>query len=149
MDKPLVRWWVVFSIVMVSVTSALTAGLASFITSNDKTHLSWLIVAIFIGASIHLGYIVFHKGVEGKFGATVYLAEVCTSLGLLGTIIGLILMISNAFMGLDVSDQASLSGALMAMSSGLGVALTTTLTGLSCSLLLSVQLAVVRERWRA
>jgi len=147
--NPFIRWWVVFSIMAIAILTALFAGFGSFILHGDRTYLSWLILTIFFGASLHLGYKAYVRGTEADFNVTTYFIETCTSLGLLGTIIGLIMMIVGAFHSLDISNQASIKTALVAMSSGIGTALITTLVGLISALFLRFQLTVVREKWRA
>jgi len=147
MSSPLVRWWVAFSVMMVALASALIAGLGKFIAASDQTHLSWVILGIFVATSIHLNYKVFKRGRDADFGVTDKATELCTTLGLLGTIIGLIMAITGAFTEVDVSNHESLKEALVSISSGVGTALVTTLVGLVCAIMLIVQLAVVREKW--
>lgn len=146
MSNPFVRWWVTFSVIFVALSTALLGGVGSFIVESDQTWISWGILTIFLGASVHLGYLV--NGRSEDFSVTEYFIETCTSLGLLGTIIGLILMIVGAFTDLDITDQESIKTALVSMSSGIGTALVTTLVGLVCSLLLRFQLVVTKEKWR-
>lgn len=149
LENPFVRWWVTFSIMAVAVTTTLAAGLGSFIAASDRTCLSWLILAIFFSASALLGRKVQKRGEEADVGVINYCIRTCTALGFLGTIIGLIIMIVGAFANLDVANHESLRVALVAMASGIGTALVTTLVGLVCALLLEFQVAVVREKWRA
>jgi hypothetical protein len=61
-------------------------------------------------------------------------------LGMLGTVIGFLLMLGPAFRGLDAANVQSMQAALGFMAAGMGVALTTTLVGLACSMLLQLQL---------
>lgn len=67
-----------------------------------------------------------------------FVADLLLSLGLLGTVVGFILMLSP-ISGLDTQDQAAIKAALTAMSGGMAVALYTTLTGLIGGMLLKVQ----------
>jgi biopolymer transport protein ExbB/TolQ len=105
---------------------------------------------MFISASVHLGCQI--RGRAGPinnrdFQATDRVVEACTSLGLLGTVIGLILT-TGAFKGIDVANYESIKHALVAIASGIGTALITTMVGLICALCLQIQLAVTREKWR-
>lgn len=147
MNNPFVRWWITFSIMIIAMTTTLIGGIGSFIVASDQTWLSWGILAVFLGASGHLGYLI--KGKSKNFDVTEYFAEMCTSLGLLGTIIGLILMIVGAFADLDITNQESIKQALVSMSSGIGTALVTTLVGLVCALALRFQLVVAKKGWKA
>lgn len=145
----LVSWWLVFALTMISLVTALAAGIGGFIAETDQTCLSWVILVLFTAASMNLGSKVYEKGPDADFGLTDRAVETCTSLGLLGTIIGLILMITSAFTDVDVSSHDSIQTALVGISSGVGTALITTLVGITCALLLQLQLAVVREKWSA
>ena len=144
-----VRWWVTFSIMFVAMTTTLTVGMGAFITWSDQSYLSWATIAIWYGASLHLGYRVYYQREKTDFSLTTYFTELCTSLGLLGTIVGLVMMVVGAFDKIDASNQESLRQALSVMSVGMGTALVTTLVGLVCALTLQFQAVVIRERWRA
>jgi uncharacterized membrane protein YidH (DUF202 family) len=149
MQSAFVRWWVFFWIIMISVATTLLSGLGAFITAADPTFLSWAIAALFLGASVHWGYKVRHKGVGANTNATDYFIELCTSLGLLGTIIGMIISVVGTFSNLDANNQDSIRKALATMSSGIGTALVTTLVGICCALLLRFQVEIVRMKWSA
>jgi len=146
---PFVRWWITFSIMIVAMTTTLLAGMGKFIVYSDQSYLSWITIAIWYAASFHLGYKISHKRENADFALTTYFTELCTSLGLLGTIVGLVMMVVGAFDRIDVSNQESLRVALSTMSLGMGTALVTTLVGLVCALTLQFQIIVVREKWRA
>lgn len=155
MENPLIRWWVAFSVMTVAIATTLIGGIGKFITENDCTYISWSILVMAFGASLHLGYKIraYSKrdvSAEQKdFKVTEYFIETCTSLGLLGTIIGLIMMVVGAFAELDISSQESVKESMLAMSTGIGAALVTTLVGLVCALLLRFQLVITSEKWRA
>ncbi len=67
-----------------------------------------------------------------------FVADLLLSLGLLGTVIGFVLMLSP-MSHLDGGDQGAIRAALAAMSGGMAVALYTTLAGLIGGMLLKVQ----------
>jgi hypothetical protein len=75
-------------------------------------------------------------------------ADSVLKLGLLGTIIGFILMLSP-IAGLSGYDAASLQAALTKMSGGMAVALYTTLAGLVANLLLRVQFQLLADAMQA
>ena len=153
MNNIFVRWWVSFSILTVAITTTLLAGIGKFITTHDCTFISWGILGMAFGASLHLGYKLRAYAAKPShkrdFKVTEYFIDTCTSLGLLGTIIGLIMMVVGAFGDLDVTNQASVKSSMLAISSGIGSALVTTLVGLVCALLLRFQLVITSEKWRA
>ncbi len=75
---------------------------------------------------------------KGRLELGWFVADLMIKLGLLGTIVGFILMLASVS---DISnfDADTMRDVLQHMSTGMGTALYTTLAGLSCSLMLSVQ----------
>jgi len=67
------------------------------------------------------------------------------SLGMIGTVVGFIYMLTTVFIDLNVEDTASVQEALGMMATGMGTALWTTLVGLIASVLLKLQLVLVDE----
>ena len=73
---------------------------------------------------------------ESKIGS--FISDSLFRLGLLGTIIGFVLML-QPISSIDSFDEISIKNALTSMSSGMSIALFTTLTGLVGGLLLKMQ----------
>lgn len=145
----LVRWWITFTIMLIIIGTALFAGLAQLIVGGDRTFISWVVLAMFLGVSIHLGYKVYKNPQDIDYGVPDRGAEFCTALGLLGTIIGLTIALTGAFAEVDVSNHESLKSALVNISTGVSTALLTTLTGLVASLGIQFQTCVLKEKWGA
>jgi hypothetical protein len=145
-NQKLVRWWVFSCCTLTLLSGILLTGGAEFINKNDFTGISWGIIFIFVSGTIFYGYRLARDENLGQ-GVTEYLCDLCTGLGLVGTIIGLMVMIGGAFEGIDTSDPNSIKSALVAMSSGIGAALTTTLMGLLAALLLGMQKRLVETSW--
>jgi hypothetical protein len=154
MSNPLVRWWVVFSITLIALGTALAAGAAELIANSDKTGISWGILAIFIMASVYLGRKATIVGEGPRMGGSKFAAErvsenvkywseQCTALGFLGTVIGLIIT-TRTFIDVDIGNTESMKDALTTIAGGVGTALVTTLTGLISAILLRFQLKVVK-----
>ena len=80
----------------------------------------------------------FESEFEKKISYVVVASDVAVKLGLLGTIIGFILML-KPIADLNSTSPEDLKMALSSMSSGMAVALYTTLTGLIVSTLLRIQ----------
>ncbi len=133
-------------------------GLLSVLLEGDKSRLSWLIIAIWVVMSLrwlqllrwvqhqHETLETFSKGASdeqealmGRWLAHGWLAaDSALKIGLLGTIIGFIFMLSP-IATLVSFDPVSLQGALGGMSAGMAVALYTTLTGLVANMVLRLQ----------
>ena len=149
LNNPLIRWWVVFcSICFIVLIMAVNGGF-SYIANNDSTYISWLVLLIFSVGSIHLGYKSKRSNENTNYSATKYFSQTCGSLGMLGTIVGLMISMSGAFSGVDASNTESIKTALTTIAQGTGAALTTTMVGMLCALFLEAQLATVSAKWRS
>ena len=131
-------------------------GLMGILLEGDKSRLSWLIIAIWFVMSARWLYLlrwVQNLGQGDSADAPSetreammarwlnhgwFAADSVLKIGLLGTIIGFILMLSP-IASLASFDAASLQAALGQMSGGMAVALYTTLTGLVVNIVLRFQ----------
>ncbi len=75
---------------------------------------------------------------QGQHEAGWFVSGLLIKLGLLGTVVGFVLMLSPVA-SLESFDLADIQGLLQRMTGGMGVALNTTLLGLTCSMLLGLQ----------
>ena len=144
MNRPIIRWWVSFIVSLLVLLTVLLMGLGGFILESDKTYLSWVIFAVYIVGSLHLGYKLYHHSEDHE--VTKQFMSLCTDLGLLGTVIGLIISLSN-FVHIDIQNIESVKSTLTSIAAGTGAALVTTLVGLITYLLLQWQLVISHEKW--
>ncbi|MEJ2455586.1 MAG: MotA/TolQ/ExbB proton channel family protein [Candidatus Thiodiazotropha sp.] len=75
---------------------------------------------------------------RGQHEAGWFVSGLLLKLGLLGTVVGFVLMLAPVA-ALESFDLSDIQGLLQRMTGGMGVALNTTLLGLSCSMLLGLQ----------
>lgn len=138
-------------------------GAVDKVNQVDFTKISFGIYAIFVGFSVHTGIRTYkackkdqlvmsdsesHPTISteefyelnrsSQFGW--FVADHLLTLGMIGTVLGFIFMLSTSFAGLGAVNTAVLQTALMKMSMGMSTALYTTAAGLICSLLLKLQL---------
>lgn len=85
---------------------------------------------------------VFAEDVRGQHESGWFVTNMLVKLGLLGTVIGFILMLSSV-MAIESFDIADAQGLLGRMTIGMGVALNTTMLGLVCSMALGMQYLLV------
>ncbi|MCP3869050.1 MAG: MotA/TolQ/ExbB proton channel family protein [Gammaproteobacteria bacterium] len=71
-----------------------------------------------------------------------FISGVLIKLGLLGTVVGFVLMLAPVA-ELESFDLSDIQGLLQRMTTGMSIALNTTLTGLSCSMLLGLQYLIL------
>jgi len=139
----------------VGLTVFTTSGGWKELYENDATKLSFVIAAMFLGMSKWCGYKTWllsrfinrgnreeddHmiKQVENTMEAGWFTSDLCLTIGMAGTVIGFIMMLSG-FTKLDVSDVNTVQGLIKNLGIGMSTALYSTLTGLICSALLKIQ----------
>ena len=138
------KWYGIFCSSILMVFLCYYFGILHELYQTDFTKLSWVIIAIFFAMSIALGYKLHKKDVRTTdFGW--FVAESMLSIGMVGTVIGFIYMLTTIFTGLDVQQVATVQQALSDMATGMGTALWTTLVGLIFSIIYKTQLVLVDE----
>jgi uncharacterized protein YacL len=148
MPKFFLRWWLLIVLTGVGVVIANYFNMIEFVWNNDFTKLSFVIAAIFTLTSVVIGYKMFESS-----RSTTYISyekewlasEHLLSLGLLGTVIGMLYTFLGAFEDLDISNTDAAQQVISAMASGLGAAFCTTAAGLVFSMLLKTQLVMAEE----
>jgi len=128
-----------------------TFGIFSEILDKDMTYISVVIGATFVIMSTWCGVKTFqlsqaiHKNkpdliakMEHQEEIGWFTAETFTTLGFIGTIIGMIYALKG-FIGINPSDITSLQSLISDLVYGMSTALYTTLVGLVCSRLLMLQ----------
>lgn len=139
-------WWL--SVLLISTTFfwASYMGFVSKIWHTDITMLSSVATLMFVFANIKLGWITYHidsrtasKALLNKETNSVwFLSEILMAIGMLGTVIGLIHMLSSVALGGAVQQDA-LQGILGNLWKDMGLALYTNAVGLVGSIILKLQ----------
>lgn len=154
-SKALQQGLIVFGVILFGAYLLYERGLMGLLLEGDRSRLSWLIIAIWAVMSARWFYLLrwvqaayetpLHDTLETREAMMArwlnhgwFAADSVLKIGLLGTIIGFILMLSP-IADLTGFDAASLQGALGEMSGGMAVALYTTLTGLIANIVLRFQ----------
>jgi len=109
--------------------------LFSILQQNDPTYLCWVILFVFI-AGILTGFYEVYNGL--RMVKTLQMADMATSVGLLGTIVGIAVSfygISQS--GFDFSNPETVNIVAKAIFEGLGTAFTTTVAGLIAAITLN------------
>jgi len=151
------KWWLLFSVVVVAFIYAYRYGLLAEIYNNDATKLSVGLVAIFTYMSLWCGNKTWQlskfletydtekennqvvvERIEHLTEVGWFVSDLCLTIGMIGTVIGFIMMLSG-FFTVDFSEPATIQGLIKQLGSGMSTSLYTTLTGLICSALLKIQ----------
>ena len=129
---PFLKWWLLFTGLCVGTYFAFTTGLIQKFLEVDTTHISLLIFSIFILFTFITGYDTYRINKNGCTKGILNRTNALMTLGMLGTVAGFIIMLRG--------DISAAQTALASMSKGMGIALYTTASGVSCGLLLKLQL---------
>ena len=139
------RWWLIVCLIGTGATGLFHFEKLQYIFEADQSGISILIFSIFTILTSWIGWLTYksNKGItatENQIDDLYQYADFMTMLGLIGTIVGLIMILGPAFNDINVSDPATIEAAIKLMTAGMGTALVTTLTGSVCSLLSRLQI---------
>lgn len=110
----------------------------------DQYGISYFIIAVYIWASLKL----LREASVGVLFVTNDLhdiPEILTKLGLAGTIIGIILA-TKGFVDIDIANIETVKAAIVSVADGIGLALITTIVGLTLSILIDVKIIYYENR---
>ena len=147
MSKAFLLWWIQIVTVSFAAILILTYGWFEKLYESDQTKISFIIITIFIAASIATGFLSFRSEyVYKKISNYIWFAsETMVTLGLIGTVAGFLLMLSSAFDNLDVSNVENVQKVISNMALGMSTALCTTLSGLIGSVLTKIQMVILEN----
>lgn len=144
----LVKWFLLVAVTTTGLFFAEQHDALSLIIKNDKSYLALVIMSIYAAMTIYVGTIAYNADVAKKEEKEKLLkqtdlgwftAEHFFSLGLLGTIIGLVIATSGG-----LSENMPVSQIVAGLKEGLNTAFFTTVCGIVFSLLLQLQLLIVK-----
>jgi len=143
--KCFLRWWVIVAGVITGLGFLVVYDCINYINNSDVTKLSFVIFALFMHSTIQVGISTYkrdkkHYYHESNLNVPRFMVGVMTKLGMLGTVIGFILMLSTCLGNVNFQNVQSIQAVIGNMTSGMSTALVTTASGLICSLILHLQL---------
>lgn len=134
--KPFYIWWVTNLFVITGIYWAWHHGIVATIWHDDVTMITSALSVMFVITNILVGYIAYTRDFTNKLvDACWFLSEQMLALGMLGTVIGFIYLLSSGISSASVTDPSSLATLLASMSVGLGIALYTNAVGILASLI--------------
>jgi len=134
--KPFYIWWVTNLAVASGVFWAWHTGIITKIWYDDVTMITSALAILYVLTTIMIGYVAYTKAFASKLvDACWFLSEQMLALGMLGTVVGFIYLLSSGISSASVSDPTSLATLLANMSVGLGIALYTNAVGILASLI--------------
>jgi hypothetical protein len=137
-------WWITNLIVASGIFWAWQSDMIQKIWQKDVTMITTLLSVLYVFTTCLVGYIAYTKDFKNKIvDACWFISEQMLALGMLGTVIGFIYLLSSGISSASVTDTNSLSLLLANMSVGLGIALYTNAVGIISCLLTRGLLYVV------
>tara|TARA_B100000900_G_scaffold6576_1_gene5567 strand:+ start:1479 stop:1919 length:441 start_codon:yes stop_codon:yes gene_type:complete len=140
MTKRFMYWWLVTVIQAILIGITVYYGSIEFLWNTDVTKLSFLTMALWAVTSVLIGVSCYLK--KTNYDTPWFIAESCMTIGMIGTVIGFMLMLSGSFGNIDPSNIESMKQVIADMATGMSTALLTTLTGLIASLFIKIQIVV-------
>ena len=137
------RWFALTNLIAIGFGTLLYTGVIQEIITTDISGLSVVIFSAFVLGVALTGFISYRVGRTGEFGlqdenmlyVSWFVAEVLMVLGLAGTVIGFIVLFDANFNGVSFDNPETVKEIIVAIASGMGVALYTTITGIVTSIL--------------
>ena len=145
------RWFLMVVLVSVSGVVLFHFGIVQDIYETDISRLSSVILLLYILGTTLIGFSSYKVGTHHKLTHNTehrlyigwFISEAMMVLGLAGTVIGFIVLFNGNFEGVSFDNPETVKEIIIAIASGMGVALYTTLVGIFSSLLLKIQLVSV------
>jgi hypothetical protein len=148
------KWWtgtvlVVVSLILLEIfTKSLT-----YVYTNDSSYISLFIVCVFGVVTSMVGYrsyLLQFRNItptENQMMFPWFAADAVTSMGMIGTIVGFLMVLSGAFTDVDPTNVEAMKKVVENLTSGMGIALLTTLTGLITSVIMKFQLVLLENEF--
>ena len=143
--KSFLRWWVIIAGVITGIGFLIVYDCINYINDSDVTKLSFVIFALFAHSTLQVGMSTYKRDkhiYDNHINLNIprFMVGIMTKLGMLGTVIGFILMLSTCLNNVSFQNAQSMQAVIGSMSSGMSTALVTTAAGLICSLILQLQI---------
>lgn len=144
------QWHLIFTFICVISIILFQCGIAKEIWIKDSSFLSYITYIIFLICSLYAGKLCYQISKNSKDIATYknkseigwFISELCLTLGMMGTIIGFIMMLSG-FDSLDIQNITSVQALLTQLGGSMATALYTTIVGLVCGSVLKLQFFLI------
>ena len=141
------------SMTLLAAIYLISDGWLTMVWEKDATKLSFLLMSIFSIMSAWCGYKTWKlsrfldngqtenylvEKIEHLMEVGWFTSDLCLSVGMMGTVIGFIMMLSG-FTNINTQDVSTVQNLIKNLGVGMSTALYTTLIGLGCSTLLKIQ----------
>jgi len=136
--KSFLKWWVIVAGTLTGIGFLIVYNCINYVNEADVTKLSFVIFALFIHSTVQVGRSTYY-GID-KLSVPRFMVGAMTKIGMLGTVLGFIMMLSTCLSGASLQNVQAMQITMSNMTSGMSTALVTTAAGLICSLILQLQI---------
>lgn len=143
MHRKFLIWWLVTTTQIIGVGICIYFGGITFVIDNDITKLSFVIFGLWILSTISIGFKSYKENYD--YDTPWFIAESCMTVGMIGTVIGFIVMLSSSFQEIDPSNVDTMRRVITELAIGMSTALLTTLCGLVASLFIKVNIVMQEQ----
>ena len=136
--KSFLKWWVIVAGTLTGIGFLIVYNCINYVNEADVTKLSFVIFALFVHSTVQVGRSTYY-GID-KLSVPRFMVGAMTKIGMLGTVLGFIMMLSTCLSGASLQNVQAMQITMSNMTSGMSTALVTTAAGLICSLILQLQI---------
>jgi len=138
--KDFLLWWLIFVIQLLALGTAYYYELHTYAYEHDQTNITFALIGLWFLTSLKIGHGIYKKSTTSDEPLW-FIAETSMSIGMIGTVLGFILMLSGSNLAaLDPSNIEIMKGVIGQLANGMATALLTTLVGLVVCVSLRSQL---------
>lgn len=140
------KWWATVNIGIISMALGEYYFRAlSYVYQTDSTGLSAAIALVAIAVVVSLMF-TWRKISENQNHIYWYASDAVLSLGMVGTLVGFLIVLGQAFGDINPESIESMSAAIETLAQGMATALITSLCGLVVSLWIKLQIVILENR---
>lgn len=143
MKRNFLYWWLFNCLTLGCLYILWDFGILTPIYTQDKTYITALITVLLAFSTISIGWKHHKFSKNAIYSIETYITSIAITLGMVGTVIGFMIMLSGTFGNIELNDVQAVKRLLGALTSGLFTALNTTLVGLVTSLHLRTQFVLL------
>ncbi len=144
------QWHLIFTFICVISIILFQCGIAKEIWVKDSSYISYATYVIFMICSLFAGTLCYSltrskktiSEIKNKSEIGWFVSELCLTLGMMGTIVGFIMMLTG-FNTLDIQNITSVQSLLSQLGGSMATALYTTIVGLVCGSILKLQFFLI------
>lgn len=143
-QKKMAIWWILACLNATGAFWMWYFDVFAWIAAIDVTYITFIILLGYVLSFLYIGWIVKKDpyDIEDELEPVWFSSEQLLGLGMLGTVIGFMIMLSTQFIGVSITDTQSVLKLIQTMSVSMGTALVTTAAGLIASMALKMKLVL-------